>query len=47
MAKKKELEPPSEKETRRLPRWGQVAFAARCARRVQALAEEKSPTEVR
>lgn len=48
MAKKKELEPPSEKEIRRLPRWAQVAFAARCARRVQPLFQAgwpKAPAE--
>ncbi len=28
---------PTEKEIGQLPRWAQVAFAARCARRVQPL----------
>lgn len=28
---------PSEEQVRRLPRWARVAYAARCARRVQAL----------
>ena len=37
MAKKKRLELPSEPEIGQLPRWAQVAFAARCARRVQPL----------
>jgi hypothetical protein len=28
---------PTEKEVRQLPRWARVAFAARCARRVEPL----------
>ena len=31
------IEIPTEKEIKQLPRWAQVAFAARCARRVQPL----------
>ena len=33
----KEQRVPSEEEIGQLPRWAQVAFAARCARRVQPL----------
>ena len=47
MAEKKRLKPPSEEEIARLPRWAHVAFAARCARRVQPRAEGKSLMEVR
>ena len=45
MAKKKKLEPPSEDQIGKLLPWAQVAFAARCARRVQPLAEEKELIE--
>ncbi|MFN0146596.1 MAG: hypothetical protein ACKVT1_08805, partial [Dehalococcoidia bacterium] len=31
------VEPPSREELVKLPRWARVAFAARCARRVQPL----------
>jgi hypothetical protein len=45
MAEKRRLEPPSEEEIVKLTHWARVAFAARCARRVQPLAEEKSLIE--
>ncbi len=37
MAKKRKSTVPIEKEIAALPRWARVAFAARCARRVQPL----------
>ncbi len=46
MAKKKRVKLPSEKEIEQLPRWGRVGFAARCARRGQPFAEEKSLIEM-